>query len=694
MPSPLGWLIALLILLVIVACILWWWRYYAGGVPSGCRHDLTLRNLSPAGPHQIRVSAYTPGTRITGASAPAGWLQTPAYPASVNWRPAAGGPVPQGDPLPGPFSIWDESNAQPHKQVSVDWLAQDGTLICRQLLRVTCGEAADPDGAVSVPEHSAGCGCLSAETEADPDASQLADPDLEVQLAPAFQSGFLEVTVPYTVIAEPPQLAFTRLWEVTLQDALGDEQLIPAVVSDDMAGHAVFTLPGSGDYMFYLTVTDPTNCVTATDSEDDVVEDTDAVAFRMESEETEIEVTAPDPCDPLTYEGKDVTLPTGANPNWTVTNLATKAVIPLTPFGGVVTYTCPTPNISYRFRLEADDPVSGQSRMAVALIVTPTAPPLSADFGWKYDSCPFDHFAVGFQNLSTTCEAEWDWDFGDGSPHGTLYVPTHTYVAAGTYTVTLTMTATPLGTTTPQVVTVKHDVTVQHWTPDISYTVCSDGRVIYRTSAPEGGRHTPYWRTWTFPGGSVSRKKHLHAAEVRVCYDTPGPRRALLFAENPGGGHCTGTIELDVPSIVHCCLHDRVTGVGEFNYNQNSYQLHMLLRFHGSPHGVIFAKSKLFKLVDGEWKRRRAHHIEVTFKGDVITRSKTGCFCGKTYWVDRNRSRAKRSRVAKRHLPLLAEPIRVLKDGITSTHLVQVDAKDVGNREFTLSLWVKDCGCK
>jgi gliding motility-associated-like protein len=34
----------------------------------------------------------------------------------------------------------------------------------------------------------------------------------------------------------------------------------------------------------------------------------------------------------------------------------------------------------------------------------------------------------------------WDWDFGDGSPHGTVQNPSHTYSGAGPYTVILTVT--------------------------------------------------------------------------------------------------------------------------------------------------------------------------------------------------------------------------------------------------------------
>lgn len=50
----------------------------------------------------------------------------------------------------------------------------------------------------------------------------------------------------------------------------------------------------------------------------------------------------------------------------------------------------------------------------------------------------------------------YDWDFGDGSTHGTTANPTHSYAASGTYTVRLTVT----GTGTDGTDYVEHDVVV------------------------------------------------------------------------------------------------------------------------------------------------------------------------------------------------------------------------------------------
>jgi len=47
---------------------------------------------------------------------------------------------------------------------------------------------------------------------------------------------------------------------------------------------------------------------------------------------------------------------------------------------------------------------------------------------------------VSFYDQSTNTPTEWDWDFGDGSTHGTTENPTHTYDSVGVFTVVLTAT--------------------------------------------------------------------------------------------------------------------------------------------------------------------------------------------------------------------------------------------------------------
>ena len=45
--------------------------------------------------------------------------------------------------------------------------------------------------------------------------------------------------------------------------------------------------------------------------------------------------------------------------------------------------------------------------------------------------------SVAFKDTSTGNPVEWDWDFGDGTSHGTTNNPTHTYASQGIKTVTL-----------------------------------------------------------------------------------------------------------------------------------------------------------------------------------------------------------------------------------------------------------------
>jgi len=59
---------------------------------------------------------------------------------------------------------------------------------------------------------------------------------------------------------------------------------------------------------------------------------------------------------------------------------------------------------------------------------------------YTYSKATMASLAVSFQDASTGVPTSWDWNFGDGTTHGTTQNPTHTYAAQGTYTVTLTVT--------------------------------------------------------------------------------------------------------------------------------------------------------------------------------------------------------------------------------------------------------------
>jgi PKD repeat protein len=59
-----------------------------------------------------------------------------------------------------------------------------------------------------------------------------------------------------------------------------------------------------------------------------------------------------------------------------------------------------------------------------------------ADFSSNIQVGPVE-LTVAFSDYTLGEPTDWDWDFGDGSPHSTVQNPTHTYTIANNYTVTL-----------------------------------------------------------------------------------------------------------------------------------------------------------------------------------------------------------------------------------------------------------------
>src|SRR5437879_2548021 len=79
------------------------------------------------------------------------------------------------------------------------------------------------------------------------------------------------------------------------------------------------------------------------------------------------------------------------------------------------------------------------------LVQKSTTPPPTADFTASPTSGEVP-LTVQFTDKSSSGLAAWDWDFGDGSTHGTDQNPTHTFTNIGRFTVTLTVTGSSGGT--------------------------------------------------------------------------------------------------------------------------------------------------------------------------------------------------------------------------------------------------------
>jgi PKD repeat protein len=676
-------------LIALLIALMWWWLRR-----NSCRHDLELRNVASAtNAYEIRVSAYTPATKIVNASAPSNWVQTTNYPASILWKPVGGGPIPSGNPLPGPFTIWVQSNAQPDKRVLIEWLSKAGQeAICKQLLRVGCGEksesASEEEAAVNIGTSEA-CRCLSAQTESDEDSNEFAEPDISVDVGTPAQTGYMQVEVPYTIEVEPPTLQFTRQWDVTVEDAMGDEQPVAAPVSDNLNGLATFTLPGPGHYTFYLTATDPATCVSATDRDEDEYTDTAFASILIAGGPTKMGIK-PDLCDPLKYHFTNESAPNLTVQDWTVTQTSPtpSVLVAYQPGGNTLDMTFPNLGYTYEVCLKTTD--LGEDCATIKTTAIQNKPKFRKD----YNSCAYDNFLVQFYNesTSTSCAATWLWDFGDGTT-STAESPSHLYSAPfnNPYTVKLTMSV-PSGPT----LSTTQQLNLYHWQPDLTIVeICSDGHIIYETSAPNP--------SWTFPGGTPPTSTESH---LRVCYIKSGPKTVKLYAINDDDGYCEVVRDLNMldQNFSRCCPHDSTRQTFEFDYKGKSYRLLTLLRCYGFPHPVVFARSKLQVFRNNKWKRKPggAHELRIDLSGNLYTKKASGCHCSKSHSVSGSKNVSNRSRASKRFMPPLIVRTRMRQGDVVATYFVMIDGSDLvddgsGNmeeRRFTLSLWQHNCGCK
>ncbi|RYZ53239.1 MAG: PKD domain-containing protein [Sphingobacteriales bacterium] len=130
----------------------------------------------------------------------------------------------------------------------------------------------------------------------------------------------------------------------------------------------------------------------------------------------------------------------------------------------------------------------------------------------------------------------WEWDFGDGSPHvnaATGAAQTHSYTTPGTYTVTLQVTSSGgcKSALYPKTITVGQR-------PAASFTFGSaclpyDALSFSNTSSLPGGGALTY--QWNFgPAGAVST-----ATSPTYAYSAPGPYNVRLVATSAAG--CTDT---------------------------------------------------------------------------------------------------------------------------------------------------------
>jgi PKD repeat protein len=147
---------------------------------------------------------------------------------------------------------------------------------------------------------------------------------------------------------------------------------------------------------------------------------------------------------------------------------------------------------------------SSTSSLAAAASANPTSgpPPLSVTFtgGASNGTSPYS----------------WDWDFGDGTSHGTAQSPLHVYTSSGTFTAHLTVRDSA-GATASASVTISVGATV--CTVDCSATVPTTAAmgtaVSFGATATATACLIPPVYVWTFGDGSgaaVANTTHTYAA--------------------------------------------------------------------------------------------------------------------------------------------------------------------------------------
>lgn len=113
---------------------------------------------------------------------------------------------------------------------------------------------------------------------------------------------------------------------------------------------------------------------------------------------------------------------------------------------------------------------------------------------------------VGMTSTSTGTITSYDWNFGDGSAHGTAASTSHQYSKGGTYHVTLTV-GNSAGTSS-----VTHDVTVQNRSPFAAFLVSSQDvltgeEVTFADGGYDDDGNLVAW-SWDFDDGGFANVRN------------------------------------------------------------------------------------------------------------------------------------------------------------------------------------------
>lgn len=176
---------------------------------------------------------------------------------------------------------------------------------------------------------------------------------------------------------------------------------------------------------------------------------------------------------------------------------------------------------------------------------TPTSPPSQVPVAYISASSQIGTapMTVNFQSVCTNSPASFDWNFGDGSPHGSGANVSHVYSTPGLYIATLIAHSSG-GDSAPATVL----ITVNMPVPVASINASPlSGEPPLVVNFNGSGTNSPTSFDWTFGDGS----NHGSGANVSHTYTTSGNYQVVLVAGNSGGNSTpvvtTISVQLPVP---------------------------------------------------------------------------------------------------------------------------------------------------
>ena len=158
--------------------------------------------------------------------------------------------------------------------------------------------------------------------------------------------------------------------------------------------------------------------------------------------------------------------------------------------------------------------------------------------------------AVSFASTATpsNCSGSpsFDWDFGDGTTHGTLQNTTHTYAGALSYNWTLTVTVGVMTCTKTGTIAMSSSCTLT-CTATVPATGTAGMPVSFASTATPGNCSGSATFDWDFGDGTA----HASAQNLTHTYTTAGAFTWTLTV-SAGGATCpkTGTITIVPPPVI------------------------------------------------------------------------------------------------------------------------------------------------